>query len=286
MKYTFLFLWFIVSGIATAQTVDHKAVIETIDQFFDGLNSGDSSLMRTTLHKDARLMTTFNDQSGSPRITTSDIEQFLSRVGAPKENKWEEKLWSKTIKVEDNLAMVWTEYSFFIDDVLSHCGVNAFMLARQEDGWKIFQITDTRKKTSCHIEMENDEETIHELLNSWHRAAATADEEIFFGSMTDQSIYLGTDPSEQWTKKQFEEWAAKYFERDTAWDFTPKDRQIYFSEDGQTAWFEELLDTWMGVCRGSGVLQKKEGGWKLAHYNLAVTVLNERIEAFKKINNE
>ncbi|MBS9766494.1 MAG: nuclear transport factor 2 family protein [Flavobacteriaceae bacterium] len=41
------------------------------------------------------------------------------------------------------------------------------------------------------------------------------------------------------------------------------------------AWFDELLDTWMGICRGSGVLEKTAKGWKIRHYVLSVTVPNE-----------
>jgi ketosteroid isomerase-like protein len=40
----------------------------------------------------------------------------------------------------------------------------------------------------------------------------------------------------------------------------------------------------MGPCRGSGVLEKQaDGQWKLAHYNLAVLVPNEKIKNYKKL---
>ncbi|NND77773.1 MAG: SnoaL-like domain-containing protein, partial [Flavobacteriales bacterium] len=91
---------------------------------------------------------------------------------------------------------------------------------------------------------------IHQFIDAWHQAAAVADEDIFFGSIADGGIYLGTDKTERWTKEEFMDWGMKYFERDTAWAFTPYDRSIYFAEGGQIAWFEESLDTWMGPCRG------------------------------------
>jgi len=92
---------------------------------------------------------------------------------------------------------------------------------------------------------------------------------------------LGTDKTERWTKEEFMDWGMKYFtERDTAWAFTPFDREIYFSENGKTAWFEEQLDTWMGNCRGSGILEKDSTEWKIAHYNLAVTIDNDLINGF------
>jgi len=81
-------------------------------------------------------------------------------------------------------------------------------------------------------------------------------------------------------------WSEKYFARDTAWAFNPYDRQVYFSSDAKTAWFEELLETWMGPCRGSGVLSYTKDGWKLEHYNLAMLIDNEDVEEVLKIIQE
>ncbi len=134
---------------------------------------------------------------------------------------------------------------------------------------------------SCSVNnVEKDREDIHLLLDSWHQAAATADEDVFFGSMTENCIYLGTDKTEKWKRDELREWSEEYFDRESAWSFTSFDREIYFSDDGNTAWFDEKLNTWMGTCRGSGVLLKTEGGWKLSHFNLAVLVPNDKIQGF------
>lgn len=123
-------------------------------------------------------------------------------------------------------------------------------------------------------------EDIARLLDAWHHAAAVADEDVFFGSMAGNAVYLGTDPSERWDKESFEAWSKPYFDRDTAWAFTPFDRRIYVSSDGFYAWFDEYLDTWMGTCSGSGVLRQYADGWKITHYHLAVTVPNDKIHDF------
>ncbi len=133
------------------------------------------------------------------------------------------------------------------------------------------------------IDREQANEQINAILDAWHQAAAVADEDTFFGSIQDDGIYLGTDKSERWEKAVFEEWSSKYFQRDTAWAFTPYDRQVYFADDNHTAWFEELLDTWMGPCRGSGVLTLKEGDWKIAHYNLAMLIDNDDVQDVLKV---
>jgi hypothetical protein len=40
------------------------------------------------------------------------------------------------------------------------------------------------------------------------------------------------------------------------------------------AWFEELLDTRMKLCRGSGVMTLEKGTWKIRQYVLSATVPN------------
>jgi hypothetical protein len=121
---------------------------------------------------------------------------------------------------------------------------------------------------------------IHEFIEQWHRAAATASGEAFFGSMSENSIYIGTDAHERWTKPEFVAFAKPYFDKGKAWDFKPYDRDLHISADGQYVWFSELLTTWMGVCRGSGMLRKTASGWKIEQYHLSVTVPNEIIKDF------
>jgi ketosteroid isomerase-like protein len=121
---------------------------------------------------------------------------------------------------------------------------------------------------------------LNELMDNWHQAAAEADEEVFFNSMSEDAIYLGTDAGEKWKRDELKEWSSAFFERESAWTFTPVSREFYFSKNGNTVWFDELLKTWMGTCRGSGVLQKQRDGWKIKHYHLSVTVSNDLIQQF------
>jgi hypothetical protein len=46
---------------------------------------------------------------------------------------------------------------------------------------------------------------------------------------------------------------------------------------GDVGWFDELLDhESYGALRGSGVLRKIDGRWRIAQYDLAFTVPNDR----------
>ena len=69
-----------------------------------------------------------------------------------------------------------------------------------------------------------------------------------------------------------------YFDQGKAWSFSALERNIYIGASAQVAWFDELLDTWMQLCRGSGVAVRQNGEWKIAHYVLSLTVPNEKIE--------
>ena len=124
---------------------------------------------------------------------------------------------------------------------------------------------------------------VNALMDNWHLSAALADEEIFFGSLDSNAVYLGTDPSERWLKHEFMDWGMKYFQRDTAWVFKPYNRIWEFSDDRKYAWFDELLETHMGTCRGSGVLKRYDDGWRIVHYNLALTLPNEKMNDYRKL---
>ena len=103
----------------------------------------------------------------------------------------------------------------------------------------------------------------------------------FFGSMTEDGIYIGTDASERWLRDELAEWSKKYFDRDVAWSFTPLSRTIRIGQGGEIGWFDELLDTWMGTCRSTGVVVLKDGVWKITHYQLSVAVPNEKIDQYR-----
>lgn len=118
---------------------------------------------------------------------------------------------------------------------------------------------------------------IDKVLTEWHLAAAQADFDYYFSLMTEDGVFIGTDATENWQITDFQEYSKPFFNRGNAWNFTPLDRNIYTEENSKTAWFDELLDTQMGICRGSGVLKKTEQGWKIAHYVLSITIPNENV---------
>ena len=113
------------------------------------------------------------------------------------------------------------------------------------------------------------------ILDSWHAAAAGAKEEEYFSYFTPDAVFLGTDPTERWTRDEFRKWAHPHFAKGKAWSFRAVSRWISFAPDRTVAWFDEALDTPnMGPCRGSGVLLRVGETWKIAQYNLSIPIPN------------
>ncbi|MEC5171411.1 nuclear transport factor 2 family protein [Chryseobacterium nepalense] len=136
---------------------------------------------------------------------------------------------------------------------------------------------------SAQAKFEKEKTEIGIMLDGFNVAAAKADFNTYFNYFAEESTFIGTDATEVWDKKAFMNWAKPYFDKNKTWNFTSLKRNIYFSKDGKIAWFDELLDTQMKICRGSGVVEKINGQWKVKQYVLSVTVPNDVVDKVVEI---
>lgn len=129
--------------------------------------------------------------------------------------------------------------------------------------------------TTTPRDVQQETAAVSRTVDAWHKAAADADEGRYFGLMTADAVFLGTDATERWNAASFREFAHPYFAKGKAWTFVPHDRHVMISPAGDVAWFDEKLDSASyGDCRGSGVLEKTASGWRIAHYNLTIPIPN------------
>jgi len=137
---------------------------------------------------------------------------------------------------------------------------------------------DDSGKLPGDAEIQAQKDSVNILLNNYHKAAADAKFDNYFNCFDTDAIFTGTDATERWDKKSFMEWSKPYFDKGKAWSFTALQRNIYLSPDGKMAWFDELLDTQMKICRGSGVLVHTPLGWKIKQYILSMTIPNSQLK--------
>jgi hypothetical protein len=121
---------------------------------------------------------------------------------------------------------------------------------------------------------------IEKVLNTFHQAAANANQDLYFSLLDEQAIFLGTDGSERWNKQEFAKFVTPYFSKGQGWLYQPEQRNITLIAQSKgnkpLAFFDELLENNnYGQCRGSGVLHLTSTGWKILQYNLSIPIPNE-----------
>jgi hypothetical protein len=141
---------FLVSAQDSFTEADGRAVIDT---FFEGFHEGDTLKMKSVMAENLPTQTVFATKEGKNMVRDSSGDDFIKAIGSrPPEQKWEEKLLDYKIQIDGNLAHVWTPYEFWLNGEFSHCGANAFTLAKTDNGWKIVHLIDSRRKSSCREE--------------------------------------------------------------------------------------------------------------------------------------
>lgn len=130
---------------AQAQSPDHDAAYAVVTKLFDGMRTRDTAAMRAAFVPTAAL------QSVTPAgIRNDEIAVWINSVAtAPAGLVLDERLANPIVQVNGDLASVWVDYWFFAGERFSHCGVDAFVLARQGGNWKIISVADTRRREGC-----------------------------------------------------------------------------------------------------------------------------------------
>ncbi len=131
------------------------------------------------------------------------------------------------------------------------------------------------------VEAQYDEQmataAVDTLLDRFHLAASEADGERYFSYFAPDGIFIGTDAGERWNVDQFRSFAEPYFSRGQGWTYRPVSRNVYVN--GQTAWFDEILENdSYGITRGTGVLVREGEEWRIAQYHLTIPIPNEVAE--------
>jgi ketosteroid isomerase-like protein len=128
---------------------------------------------------------------------------------------------------------------------------------------------------------------IEQTLDQFHQAASKADATTYFGLFAPEGVFLGTDATERWTVEEFRKYAMPHFSKGKGWTYVATRRSVELAPGGELAWFDELLDNKSyGTCRGSGVLRRIDGRWKISQYHLTIPVPNELAEKVVKMIRE
>lgn len=149
-----------------------------------------------------------------------------------------------------------------------------------------FSCKDNSINKASNFDINTEKSKINTNLDLWHNAAAEANFDAYFNLMTNDAVFIGTDATENWQNEAFRNFSKPYFDKGKAWNFTSLKRNIYLSDEHNTAWFDELLSTQMGICRGSGIMKMEDKKWKVAHYVLSIAIPNYQVKQTVEIKKE
>lgn len=141
----------IFSFTITAQNKSNeKAIKKVIETFFNGLHKGDTIILKSTLHKNIKIQSTHTNTKGENILITESKSKLLQAIsGKKKADVYLEKLLSYDIRIDGNLASVWTPYEFYLNGNFSHCGANSFQLFHNNGKWEIIFLVDMRRRGDC-----------------------------------------------------------------------------------------------------------------------------------------
>jgi hypothetical protein len=134
---------------AATPPTDETDARQVVDKLFTGMRTGDSTLVRSVFTKTAALTSISKNAADSVVTHKGSIDGFVKAVGTPHKDQWDERIYDVKVSIDGPMAVVWAPYKFYLGDKFSHCGVNVFNLIKTGAGWKINDITDTRRKDAC-----------------------------------------------------------------------------------------------------------------------------------------
>lgn len=150
MKLVLLLVCLFLTVSAFAQSSEDEAAVRTtIKLMFDGMRKGDSTQIKNSVLPGATLQSIAKNKEGQVSVRNEDMSKFAASVTKYPAFTLDERLSGMEIKIDAELATAWTPYVFYLKDVKSHCGVNAFTLVKVNGNWKIQNIIDTRRKENC-----------------------------------------------------------------------------------------------------------------------------------------
>ena len=138
----------IACGTASAQNAE-DSVKTVVNNLFTAMKNGDAALLKNVFADTAILQTIVNEKSGNTVIKNENIAEFIDFVSKQPKGAADEQISFGSIKIDGDLASVWTPYKFYYNGKFSHCGVNSFQLVRLKKEWKIQFLIDTRRRINC-----------------------------------------------------------------------------------------------------------------------------------------
>lgn len=141
----YFILFFLLLGLSS--NAQKQEIQKAIEIFFEGFHQKDSVKIKTVCADKMILQSISESSVKGNKLSNESADEFYKYIATiPSTMKFQEKILSYNIQIDGTMAHVWAPYEFYLNDKLSHTGVNTFTLFKEKDTWKIIYLIDTRRK--------------------------------------------------------------------------------------------------------------------------------------------
>jgi hypothetical protein len=119
---------------------DEQAVLKTIQDFLDGFENRDKeTMLRLILPNGGATLL----RDGQPLYLS--MHGVVERLTSDRKEKIVERIYDPLVKIDRDIAMVWTPFKLFADGELHGFGTNIISLLRRNGRWLISGIADYKQ---------------------------------------------------------------------------------------------------------------------------------------------
>lgn len=131
----------------TMHAQDEAGALIAVERIFEGMRTANSEMVREVFAVDARFAV-LSARDGPATVAIRSVDGWIDSIG-DSEGRWNEQIYDVDVRVDGNMASIWAPYTFYLDGAVRHCGINSIELLHDAEGWKVTQLSDTRRPENC-----------------------------------------------------------------------------------------------------------------------------------------
>jgi hypothetical protein len=121
----------------SAQADDKKSALGVVEQLFREMAASNPAGILATGTDENQLVAVRRNREGKTVVEVLGGVAFSKLFADRSRGVMREEMYAPQVEVSGDYAMVYGRYVFWVNDKLSHCGLNQFNLVRVDGAWKI-----------------------------------------------------------------------------------------------------------------------------------------------------
>ena len=101
------------------------------------MESRDGDALRASMLEEGHFVSV--NESRTRWTLRDDFAASLADAARP----YHERIWDPEVRIDGPVASVWAPYDFYLGAEFSHCGTDAFLLAKTPEGWRVSAVSYT-----------------------------------------------------------------------------------------------------------------------------------------------